>query len=186
MSGKAIVRFLVLWLALGASGALHAQFGKNCEIRQLKINLLSPGLEYEAGLGVNSTLDLRLSIQPALDPARADPYSHIRVLPAAIVQYRFYHNFENRYRNGRFIYGNSGNYLAPTAALLTAAEAVTRPEYGYAGMVYGIQRSFGQGLSFSLEAGAAYHVGPFRGGIYPVVNLALGYIVSEKRWCVGR
>jgi len=165
---------------------LQGQFGKNCEIRQLKINLLSPGLEYEAGLGVNSTLDLRFSIQPAIDPARADPYSHIRILPAAIVQYRFYHNFDNRYRNGRFIYGNSGNYLAPTAALFTSSEAVTQPEYGYAGLVYGIQRSFGQGLSFSLEAGAAYHLGPFRGGIYPVVNIALGYIVSEKRWCVGR
>ncbi len=29
-------------------------------------------------------------------------------------------------------------------------------------------------------------MGQFSGGIYPVVNLALGYIVSEKRWCVGR
>ena len=92
--------FLLLFATLQG---LQAQFGKNCEIRQLKINLLSPGLEYEAGLGVNSTVDFRFSIQPAIDPARTDPYSHIRILPAAIVQYRFYHNFDNRYRNGRFI-----------------------------------------------------------------------------------
>lgn len=186
MFGKAIFRLLVVWVVFGAPGALHAQFGMNCEIRQLKINLISPGLEYEAGLGVNSTLDFRFSIQPALDPSRADPYSGLQILPAALLQYRLYHNFNNRSRNGRFIYGNSGNYLAPTAALFTSSEAVTRAEYGYAGLVYGLQRSFGQGLSFSLEAGAGYHMGPFRGGIYPVVNIALGWIVSEKRWCVGR
>ncbi len=186
MTFKATLRFILVCTFLGAAGALQAQFGKNCEIRQLKLNLLSPGIEYEAGLGVNSTLDFRFAIQPALDPAQADPYANLQILPALLLQYRLYHNFNNRYRNGRFIYGNSGNYLAPTAALFTSTEAVTRPEYGYAGLVYGIQRSFGQGFSFSLEAGAGYHMGPFRGGIYPVVNLALGWIVSEKRWCVGR
>lgn len=177
----------LLFLTLVLHWGTHfAQFGKNCETRQFKINFISPGLEYEAGIGVNSTLSLKLAIQPALDPSLAEPYSDLNILPAVSLQYRLYHNFENRYRNGRFIYGNSGNYLAPAVALFTSSEDVTRAEYGYAGLVYGIQRSYGSGFNFSIDAGAAYHMGSFRGGIYPVVNISIGWIVSEKRWCVGR
>lgn len=186
MSPVAPFHAIFLLLLLSAANALYGQFGKNCEIRQLKINLISPGLEYEAGLGVNSTLNFKLAVQPALDPAAADPYANIEVLPALMLQYRHYHNFVNRYRNGRFIYGNSGNYLAPAVAVFTSAEDISKPVYGYAGLVYGIQRSFGAGFSFSIDAGAGYHVGSFRGGIYPVLNLGIGWIVSEKRWCVGR
>ena len=58
--------------------------------------------------------------------------------------------------------------------------------HGYAGLVYGAQRSFNSGFSFSIDAGAGYYVGPFRGSIQPVVNLSIGWIVSEKRWCVGK
>jgi hypothetical protein len=81
-------------------------------------------------------------------------------MPAFVLQYRLYHNFENRYRNGRFIYGNSGNYLAPVAAIFSSAEDVTK-------LVYGIQRSFGSGFSISIDAGAAYHLGSFSGGYIP-------------------
>ena len=57
--------------------------------------------------------------------------------------------------------------------------------HGYGGLVYGIQRSFDSGFSFSIDAGAGYYVGPFKGSIQPVVNLSIGWIISEKRWCVG-
>lgn len=186
MLKRAALQTIFLGVLLITGNSMHAQFGKNCEIRQLKINLISPGLEYEAGIGVNSTLNFKLAVQPAIDPSDADPYSNLDVLPAFMVQYRLYHNFENRYRNGRFIYGNSGNYLAPAVAVFSSAEDVSKAVYGYAGLVYGLQRSFGAGFSIGIDAGAAYHVGAFSGGIYPVLNLGIGWIVSEKRWCVGR
>jgi len=183
---RKVHRYILFFILILSWAGLHAQFGKNCETRQFKINFVSPGLEYEAGIGVNSTLSLKFAIQPALDPSAVDPYSDIRFLPAVSLQFRLYHNFENRYRKGRFIYGNSGNYIAPAVAMFTSSEEVTRADYGYAGLVYGIQRSFGSGFNFSIDAGAGYHVGSFRGGVYPVVNIGIGWIVSQRRWCVGK
>ncbi|WP_147296586.1 hypothetical protein [Flagellimonas nanhaiensis] len=169
----------------------YAQFGKNCEIRQMKLNVFNPGLEYEMGLGVNSTLDVRVAWQVALEPASTTPLEDYDFFPAITVQNRYYHNFNGRHRRGRSIYGNSGNYLAPSVALFSPGERVVQDQlvdgvHGYGGLVYGVQRSYNSGLSFSIDAGAGYYVGPFKGGVHPVVNLSLGWIISEKRWCVGR
>ena len=169
----------------------HAQFGKNCEIRQMKLNLFNPGMEYEMGLGVNSTLDVRVAWQVALEPASTAPSEDYVFFPAITVQNRYYHNFNGRHRRGRSIYGNSGNYLAPSVGLFSPGERVVQGRvvddvHGYGGLVYGIQRSYNSGLSFSIDAGAGYYVGPFKGGVLPIVNFSLGWIISEKRWCVGR
>ena len=63
---------------------------------------------------------------------------------------------------------------------------IPRSTFATAGLVTGIQRSYNSGLSFSVDVGAAYYLGEFNGGIHPVFNLSIGWIVSEKRWCVGR
>ncbi len=143
------------------------------------------------GIGVNQTLNIRAAWQLALDPALAEPYDNLEFFPAVTLQTRFYHNFNQRFRNRRQTYGNSANYIAPTVAALSPDARVVNGElvdgvHGYGGLVYGLQRSYNSGLSFSVDAGAAYYVGPFNGGIYPVVNLSIGWIVSEKRWCVGK
>ncbi|MGX1929695.1 hypothetical protein [Flagellimonas sp. 2504JD4-2] len=173
------------------STVVTAQFGSNCEVRQIKINLFNPGLEYEMGLGVNSTLDFRVAWQLALEPASEQPIENYDFFPAITVQNRYYHNFNGRDRRGRSIYGNSGNYIAPTVAVFSPEErtvenTVVDGVHGYGGLVYGVQRSYNSGLSFSVDAGAGYYIGPFRGGVHPVVNLSIGWIISEKRWCVGR
>ena len=170
---------------------LHAQYGKNCELRQFKINIINPGVEYEMALGVNSTLDFRVAWQAAIEPASDTPIEDFDFFPAITVQNRYYHNFNGRYRKGRQIYGNSGNYIAPSVAVFSPDARLVNGEiidgiHGYAGVVYGVQRSFNSGLSFSIDAGAGYYVGPFEAGIHPVVNLSIGWIVSEKRWCVGK
>jgi hypothetical protein len=168
-----------------------AQYGKNCELRQLKINLFNPGVEYEMALGVNSTLDFRVAWQAAIEPASMSPIEDYDFFPAITVQNRYYHNLVLRDRRGRQIYGNSGNYIAPSVAIFSPDARVINNQiidgiHGYAGLVYGIQRSYNSGLSFSIDAGAGYYVGPFKGGIQPVVNLSIGWIISEKRWCVGK
>ena len=58
--------------------------------------------------------------------------------------------------------------------------------FGYAGMVTGLQRSYNSGFNFSIDIGAAYYTGQFEGAILPVANLSIGWIINEKRWCVGR
>ncbi|MDT0608064.1 hypothetical protein [Croceitalea rosinachiae] len=185
------MRKITLLIFLLFSIGTTAQYGKNCEIRQWKINIVNPGLEYEKGIGVNQTLNVRAAWQLALDLAMADPYKELDFFPAITVQTRFYYNFEKRARKRRQIYGNSADYFAPTVAILSPDARVVDNEivdglYGYGGLVYGIQRSYNSGLSFSIDAGAAYYVGSFKRGIYPVVNLSIGWIVSEKRWCMGK
>lgn len=183
-------RILLLIFCFSALSS-YAQFGKNCEVRQWKINIISPGLEYEMGIGVNQTINLKAAWQLAIDPALQNLYDELEFFPAITAQTRFYYNFEKRARKRRQIYGNSADYFAPTIAVLSPDARVVDNEivdglHGYGGLVYGIQRSYNSGLSFSIDAGAAYYIGPFKGGIYPVVNPSIGWIVSEKRWCVGK
>ncbi len=140
---------------------------------------------------MNTTLDIRVALQPALDPVASDPLTEIEFYPALTVQSRYYHNLERRFRLSKQAYGNSANYIAPTVALLIPEARVidgveTSGAYAYAGLLYGIQRSFNSGISFSIDFGAAYYFGAFNGGIYPAANLSIGWIVSEKRWCVGK
>lgn len=170
---------------------LSAQFGKNCELRQFKINIANPGIEYEMALGVNTTFDIKVGLQVTLDPSTPEIYRDFGFYPAAAAQYRYYYNFEKRQRNRRQIYGNSANYVAPTVAVFapgsrTIENEVVKGAFGYAGLVTGLQRSYNSGFNFSIDAGVAYYIGSFNGGIYPVANLSIGWILSEKRWCVGK
>ncbi len=169
----------------------HAQFGKNCELRQFKVNLVNPGLEYETALGVNTTFNLKAGLQVALDPLVPKVYEELGFFPTVAAQYRYYYNFNTRQRNRKTIYGNSANYIAPAVAVFfpearTIDNTVVKGAFGYTGLVTGLQRSYDSGFNFSVDAGAAYYMGQFQGAILPVVNVGIGYIFSEKRWCVGR
>jgi len=182
----------ILLMALLLCGFyVTAQFGKNCEIRQFKINLINPGIEYEMGLGVNTTLDVKAGMQIAIDPAVAEPLKDFGFFPAVAAQYRYYYNFGSRQRNGRGIYGNSANYIAPAVAIFipgsrTIENVLVKDPISYAGVVTGLQRSFNSGFNFSIDVGGAYYFGTSNDGIFPVANLSIGWIFSEKRWCVGK
>jgi len=182
-----ITFFVIVFFSANSFG----QFGKNCELRQFKINILNPGLEYEMALGVNTTFDIKAGMQITIDPRVAEPYTDFGFSPAVAVQYRYYYNFASRQRNHKQIYGNSANYIGPAAAVFVpgprsiAGEAVN-DIIGYAGLVTGLQRSFNSGFNFSFDVGAGYYFTSSNSGIYPIANLSIGWILSEKRWCVGR
>ncbi|MFS4457469.1 DUF3575 domain-containing protein [Maribacter sp. 2304DJ31-5] len=178
--------FLVLLIG---STRTSAQFGKNVEKHQFKINLLFPGLEYEMGVGENSTLNFKAGLQYGLDPNALDPFSQIDLFSAFTAQYRYYHNLERRFRKNKMAYGNSGNYIALATTLFTQSpikNTVETSPFGAIGPVYGWQRSISAGLSINTELGAGYYLGNFSGGIYPTFTLTLGWIIGEKRWCVGK
>jgi len=182
---------MVFMALLLSSCCLTAQFGKNCELRQFKVNILNPGIAYEMALGTNTTLDFKAGLQFALDPLISNIYEEIAFLPAVAGQYRYYYNFGKRQRNRKQIYGNSANYVAPAAAAFfpgarTINNEVVKGAFGYAGLVTGLQRSYNSGFTFSMDVGAAYYLGDFDTRIYPVANVSIGWILSEKRWCVGK
>ncbi len=187
MKLRLVILCTTLFIILDAT----AQFGKNCELRQFKVNLMNPGLEYEMALGTNTTLDIKAGLQVSLDPLVSEIYGEVGFFPALAGQYRYYYNFEKRQRNRRQIYGNSANYIAPAVAVFfpdtrTIANEVVTGAFGYAGLVTGLQRSYDSGFNFSVDVGAGYYLGQFEGAIYPVANLSIGWIFSEKRWCIGR
>ncbi|MFS4493744.1 hypothetical protein [Maribacter sp. 2308TA10-17] len=182
---------IILMVLLFSCMLASAQFGKNCELRQFKVNILNPGVEYEMALGTNTTLDFKAGLQFALDPLVSNIYEEVAFLPAVAGQYRYYYNFEKRQRNRKQIYGNSANYVAPSVAAFfpgsrTVNNEVGKGAFGYAGLVTGLQRSYNSGINFSVDIGAAYYLGQFNGQILPVANLSIGWIISEKRWCVGK
>ena len=185
------MRTSIVMALLMSSLLASAQFGKNCELRQFKVNIMNPGIEYEMALGKNTTFDIKAGLQVALDPLVSDIYKELGFFPALAGQYRYYYNFEKRQRNRRQIYGNSANYVAPAVAVFfpdsrTINNEVVKGAFGYAGLVTGVQRSYNSGINFSIDIGAAYYAGQFKGEILPVANLSIGWIISEKRWCVGR
>ncbi|WP_339708598.1 hypothetical protein [uncultured Kriegella sp.] len=182
---------IILITLLLCGAVATAQFGKNCELRQFKINIANPGIEYEMALGVNTTFDVKAGFQVALDPSEPELYRDLGFFPAIAGQYRYYYNFEKRQRNRRQVYGNSANYVAPAAAVFfpgsrTIDNVVIDNIISYAGLVTGLQRSYDSGFNFSIDVGAAYYMGSVNEGFYPVANVSIGWIISEKRWCVGR
>ena len=182
---------LPLFLLILLASQVNAQFGKNCELRQMKINLVNPGFEYEMAIGTNTTFDVKAGMQVALDPLVSKVYEELGFFPAIAGQYRYYYNFEKRQQNRRQIYGNSANYVAPAAAVFFPGARIienreVKGAFGYAGLVTGLQRSYDSGFNFSIDVGAAYYAGQFKGGVYPVANISIGWIISEKRWCVGK
>ena len=54
---------LPLFLLILLVSQVNAQFGKNCELRQMKINLVNPGFEYEMAIGTNTTFDVKAGIK---------------------------------------------------------------------------------------------------------------------------
>ena len=182
---------LLMFALLFSANIFYGQYGKNCELRQFKLNLLNPGIEYEMALGTNTTLDLKAGLQVALDPAVSNVYEELTFLPAIAGQYRYYYNFEKRQRKRKQIYGNSANYVAPAVAVFFPDSRIINNEivkgpFGYAGIVTGLQRSFNSGINFSIDVGAGYYTGQFDNEILPIANLSIGWIFSEKRWCIGK
>lgn len=64
---------LLLLMAFLSTGFYACPIWQNCEIRQFKLNAFNPGIEYEMAVGVNSTLDIRVAFQAALEPASSKP-----------------------------------------------------------------------------------------------------------------
>ncbi|WP_394747063.1 hypothetical protein [Spongiimicrobium salis] len=181
-------QFLVLFLLLTA--ATQAQFGKNVEQHQFKINILGPGLEYEVGIGQNETLNFRAALQFVTDPNTKNDFE-IDVVPALNGQYRYYHNLSKRFQNQKAAYGNAGNYIAASASYFIGDPLLENVSdnvdlLGFVGPVYGIQRTHSSGFTINIEVGGGYYFATSSGGFGPTFNLSVGWILGEKRWCVGK
>ena len=86
--------FLCIVLLVSFSVGINAQSGKNVEENQFKINIINPGIEYEAGIGTNQTINLGLGLQFGASGGGGE--FNYAFLPAINAQYRYFYNMGRR------------------------------------------------------------------------------------------
>ncbi|MEM9362025.1 MAG: hypothetical protein AAGA43_05285 [Bacteroidota bacterium] len=173
----------LFFLALFTSSLLlKAQTQKNVEDSQFKINFLNPGLEYEIGIAQDQTLDFGVGLQFG---ANSDGYAFF---PALNAQYRYYYNFKRRLNRDKRTQGNSANYLAASGTLFLEEVIVGNLNsgdgyFGFAGPVYGIQRTYPKGFNFNVEFGVGYYFDNFLddNGFGPTVSFSIGWVLGQGK-----
>ncbi|MDG1572197.1 hypothetical protein OZ410_07705 [Robiginitalea sp. M366] len=167
---------------------LHAQRAERgwgtviLEPGKLQLNLLMPGLQYELGLLPNLTVGAEIGL------GLATPREGYSLAPAYRAFSRYYHNLKARQAGGKTVSGNSGNYFAITFNhYFTKLELAGNMDNEgrdliFLGPVYGLQRSYGNGFSFSVDAGAGFYFrNRISSGIGPSVHLRLGWNPFARR-----
>lgn len=174
--------FLILYFLIGF---VNAQSSKNVENHQISLNILLPGVVYEAGISQNSTLtaELTLGFQYRESTFLEDGFG---VYPIGRLQYRDYYNFQRRLGKGKRIEGNSGNYTAPTVVIQSGnafvgdLDLASRYTVGI-GAVYGIQRTAPKGFQFRLEGGPGYFFDEFSNGLGLILAAKIGWVIRKGK-----
>ncbi len=160
---------------------INAQTTHNVEGHQFKINIINPGLEYEIGIAQNQTLDFGAGLQFGANSAG---YAFI---PALNGQYRYYYNFERRLSKNKRVNGNSANYVAVSGTFFLEEVIIGNLDsgdgyFGFAGPVYGFQRTYPKGFNFNLEFGVGYYFDSFfdDDGFGPTISFSIGWVLGDK------
>lgn len=152
------------------------------ERHNFQLNLLLPGFQYEFGLLPN------LSAGAEVGLSMATPTEGYSIAPAYRAFSRYYHNLKGRAGKQKNTSGNSGNYFSISFQQFFVEWELAGNldnegrDLNFLGVLYGIQRSYGHGFGFGLEAGAGnYFRNRISGGIGPVVNLRISWNPFQKR-----
>ena len=143
---------------------------------------MSPGFDFELGIFKNQTVTGGLGLGLAY-------YEEGYAFGLALnTQYRIYHNLNRRIRNDKIIAGNSGNYFAAARSIyfnqLIFASDIDSDDFnvGYYGALYGIQRTYENGLNFDVSAGLGYYLGDgIPSGYGPAFNVKIGWIITKRK-----
>ncbi len=173
--------FIVL-LGLTIGVFAYGQDQKNVENSQFKLNLINPGLEYEFAIGNDQTIDFGAGLQFG---ANSNGYAFF---PALNGQYRYYYNFERRLERDKETKGNSANYVALSGTLFLEEVIIGNLDsgdgyFGFAGPVYGIQRTYPKGFNFNLEFGVGYYFDNFLddNGFGPTASFSIGWVIGHNK-----
>lgn len=153
------------------------------ERHQFKLNLLSPGFDYELGIIKNVTASGGLVLGFAT-------YEEGYALGLTLhTRLRYYHNFNRRISKNRNVSGNSGNYMAAARSiffaplrLATNIEGSDDFNLGFYGLTYGVQRTYESGFNFNAELGAGYYLGDgVPDGYGPLFNFTFGWVATKRK-----
>lgn len=130
----------------------------------LRINFLSPGVEYEYAVSNTSTLSAGLGVgygasYPFLSSSEGTGFLYL-ITPFLDLQYKHFYNFEKRLAKNKNTAHNSGNFIS--ARLLTRGSTIESnfdrtSNYDFAvGPTWGIQRSYGK-FHLLFDVGTIYY-----------------------------
>jgi len=173
--------FFLSLLAVFTFVFAKAQKFKNVEHNQFKINFLSPGLEYEKGIGENTSLLVGANLQFYTRPV---PFEEVwGFMPAAFGEFRYYTNFNRRIVKNKEIAGNSGNYIGfrnntyfVKSSLYDSVD-IEGGVFGHLGPLYGLQRTYLRGFNFNVQLGFGYYYDAKYDGMFaPIGGLSIGWV----------
>lgn len=155
----------------------------NVDKNQFKINILSPGITYEKGIGQNTTLctDVNFSMGFSYNSNSGMKWLYA---PYIREQYRYYYNFEKREVKGKNSKNNSANFIAVNGSYYFKPLGNTEFVSVYDGFtiapVWGLQRTYSQGININLTTGMGYNFGTNNrvAGFVPVINFTLGWVIK--------
>lgn len=152
------------------------------EKHNLQLNLLLPGFQYEFGLLPNLTVGAEVGL------SLATPREGYSLAPAYRAFSRYYHNLKSRASQNKNVSGNSGNYFSISFQQFFVEWELAGNldnegrDLNFLGVLYGIQRSYGNGFAFGIEVGAGnYFRNRMSGGIGPAVNFRISWNPFLKR-----
>lgn len=165
-------------------------FGKICYSQSenavseklFKINILTPGLNYESKIGNKKTLNLDLNL--ALDFANINGQIKLKSTPFIRTQLRYYYNVDIRVRKGKSISNNSGSFIGPSISFYTKTLGGDRFVNGYDGLtvgsVWGFQKSYKSNLNLSTNVGLGYNFSNnVNSQIVPILNFTFAWIILK-------
>jgi len=151
--------------------------------QMFKINLLTPGIEYEIGLTSKTSVNLGLGTGFAITGG-SDRDTEFGVYPIFNGSYRYYYNFDRRVRKNKRTDFNSANYFALTSSITSGDPIIggLRINTDYSatvGPVWGFQRTYGSKLNINLELGVGYGFDNQDSFVTPIVGFSLGWVIGK-------
>jgi hypothetical protein len=173
-------KYIVLILLVVLVTNLKAQEKTSVEKNIFKINILTPGITYELGIGKKTTLNSDLNIAVVYYQN-----SGLKVFPYIQEQFRYYYNLEKRVGKNKNTANNSANFMAISASYYFESIGELKYLHRYDGItiapVWGLQRTYKSNLNINLNAGIGYNFSSNSEwkGLTPVVNFTLGWVLGK-------
>ncbi len=181
---------VVLLLFISLSFSIEAQNSDTGLQKVLRLNIISPGVEFEMPITKKSTISVNGGVGISgsylnLSSVNGSGFLYF-IAPFLDIEYKKIYNRDKRGSKGKKMEYNSGNYWG-IRMLTNFKELYSYNVYRYAktdfaiGPVWGIQRAYGK-FHLMFDAGMVYYFDTKgNGGFFPLaLQLNIGY--NCKKW----
>ena len=172
---------IIFMLSIFISFAQNSSTGVKSQM--FKVNLLTPGVEYEIGLTSKSSFNFGAETGFAIagGSGRDTEFGFFPILEGS---YRYYYNFDKRVRKNKRTDFNSANYLALASSIAFGDPILGDLEMSIdyqaaVGPVWGLQRTYNSKLNINLELGVGYAIDNQDSYVVPIIGFSLGWVIGK-------